>query len=281
MKRYIATFFAGAVIAASAFAGTYYEAKTTTQGGKGADAQRATVKAWVDGDAAKIEFVQSGNPLLQEGGYLVTRDGGETVYFVNPKDKTYAAFDMRGMMQFAGGAMKMVNMKISNPTVEKLEEKPGPPIVGLPTTYVKYRTTYTMSMSIMGFKSENKTDQVQEVWATPELAARAFGVWLRKEPPSLGDEEFDKLMRMEMGKVKGVPLKMITTTTTTDTKKGRTETTTTTMEVTTLQVVPVPASTFEIPASYTETQLLPMGGQEGEEGEGNPFSKMFGGKKKG
>ncbi len=281
MKRSAATLIVGVLSVTSAFAGFYYESKTSTQGGKGAEAQRATVKGWVEGNNAKVELVQSGNPLLQEGGYLVTRDGGDTVYFVNPKEKTYAVYDLRGVMQFAGGAMKMVNMKITNPTVEKLEEKPGPVLLGLPTTYVKYRTTYNMSMSVMGFKSENKTEQVQEVWATPELVAKAFGVWLRKEPPVTGDEELDKLMKMEMGKINGVPLKMITTTTTTDTKKGRTETTTVTMEVTTLQAVPVPESTFEIPASYRETQLFPMGGKEGEQGEENPFAKMFGGKKKG
>lgn len=281
MKRILGALFVGVLSVTSAVAGFYYESKTSTQGGKGADAQRAMVKGWVEGNNAKIELVQIGNPLLQEGGYLVSRDGGETVYFVNPKEKTYALFDMRGMMQIAGGAMKMVNMKITNPTVEKLEEKPGPALLGLPTTYVKYRTTYTMSMSIMGFKSENKTEQVQEVWATPELAARGFHVWLRNEPPSTGDEGFDKLMKMEMGKINGVPLKMIITTTATDTKKGRTETTTVTMEVTTLQAVTVPESTFEIPVNYTETQLLPMGGQEGQQGEENPFSKLFGGKKKG
>ncbi len=281
MKRIVVVLCVGVLSVASTFAGTYFESKTSSQGGKGADAQRATVKGWVDGNSAKIEFVQSGNPLLEEGGYLVTRDGGETVYFVNPKEKTYAAFDTRGMMQFAGGAMKMINMKITNPSVEKLEEKPGGLLVGLPTIYTKYRTTYTMSMSIMGFKSENKTEQVQEVWATPELVAKAFNIWLRKEPPSVGDEQFDKLMKMEMGKIKGVPLKMITTTTTTDTKKGRTETTTVTMEVTTLQAVPVPESTFEIPATYKETQLFPAGGQEGQQGEDNPFANMFGGKKKG
>ena len=40
----------------------------------------------------------------------------------------------------------------------------------------------------------------------------------------------------------------------------------------------VPASTFEIPAGYTETDLFGGTGGEGEDGE-NPFAKMMGGKK--
>ena len=39
---------------------------------------------------------------------------------------------------------------------------------------------------------------------------------------------------------------------------------------------------FAVPAGFKETQLLPTGepGEGGEEGEGNPLAKMFGGKKK-
>lgn len=280
MKRYVVTILTGVLIAASASAGIYYEAKTTAQGGRGADAQRATVKAWVDDDNAKVEFVETGNPLLSAGGYMLTRDGGETMYFVNPKDKTYAKYDVKAMMQFAGGMTKMVNLKITNPRVEKLEERPGGVVLGMPATYYKFRTTYGSSMSVMGFKSESQTETVQEMWVVSELLGRAFGTWLRKEPPSMGDPEMDKLIALEMGKVQGVPLKMVTTSTVTESKKGRTETTTVTMEVTKLEKVPVPESTFVIPANYTETQLMPLG-EGGQEGDDNPFSKMFGGKKKG
>lgn len=277
MRRWVVAMLVGVLTAASAHGGTYYEAKTSADGGRGAEYQSATVKAWVDGDNAKVEFVQTRNPLLAEGGYLLSRDGGATVYFVNPKEKTYAIFDPAAMAQMMGGISKMIDLKVSNLSVEKLEESIGQPLLGMPTKYYKYRTTYTTATKILGMRGETRTEQIQQIWAAPGLIGAAFGVWLKKEPPATGDPEFDKLVRAEVGKVEGVPLKMITTTTTTEAKKGRTETTTITMEVTNLQVIPVAASTFELPRDYREVSLVPGAG----EGEDNPLSKVFGGKKKG
>jgi len=286
MKR-VATTLAVAValaIAPVAGAGMYYEAVTRGEGAQGAEMADSTVKAWVDGESAKVLFDESGNPMMAQGSYIVTRDGGKTMYLVNPEEKTYAVWDMEAMMGMAGGAMKMargmMNMKFSEPTVEKLGEEPGGSMLGLSTTHYRYRTTYTMSMSFMGMKNESKSDQLQDVWSTTELKQAGFGAWLRTSPPKTGDEELDRLITSEMAKVHGVPLKSITVTTTTDTKKGQSQTTTVTTEVTKLEKVSVPASTFEIPAGYTETQLIPTG-EEGEEGEqpANPLSKLFGKKK--
>lgn len=270
--------------ASTAGAGMYYEAVTRGEGAQGANMADSTVKAWVDGDNAKVLFDEAGSPMLQEGSYLVTRDGGKTIYLVNPEDKTYAVWDLDAMMGMAGGAMQMargmMNMKFSEPEVEKLAEEPGGTRLGLPTTHYRYRTTYTMSMSFMGMKNETKSEQLQDVWSTTELKQSGFGIWLRREPPKTGDEQLDRLIAKEMDKIHGVPLKSVTVTTTTDTKKNETRTTTMTTEVTKLDTMSVPSSTFEIPAGYAETQLLPTGEDGGEGDEpANPLSKLFGKKK--
>ena len=279
----LAVFLATAT-ATAAGAGMYYEAVTRGEGAKGAEMADSTVKAWVDGDNAKVLFDESGNPMMEQGSYLVTRDGGKTVYLVNPKEKTYAVWDLDAIMGMAGGAMQMargmMNMKFSEPEVEKLAEEPGGSMLGMSTTHYRYRTTYTMSMSFMGMKNQTKSEQLQDVWSTTELSEAGFGIWLRREPPKTGDEGLDRLIATEMDKIHGVPLKSVTVMTSTDTKKGETRTTTTTTEVTKLDKVSVPSSTFEIPAGYTETQLIPTG-EEGEEGDEpvNPLSKLFGKKK--
>jgi hypothetical protein len=176
------------------------------------------------------------------------------------------------MMQFAGGAMKMMNFKYSDLKVEKLAEGPGGVVAGLPTTHYKFRTSYTMSMSFMGMNQSTKIVKEEEIWSTSKLVEAALGLWLRKSPPKLGDEELDKMIAAETSKIDGFPLKRKTVQTTTD-SKGKTETTTTIMEVVELQVTAVPASTFEIPAGYKETSLL------GDD-ENNPLAKMMGGKKR-
>ena len=264
---------AGILFAVTARAGVYYEAKTVAEGGKGVDQENTTVKAWVSGDAAKVEFVASNNPMLEPGAYLLTRDAGNTLYLVNPKDKTYAKYDLDAMMSMAGGVMKMMNLEVSEVKVEKLEEHPGTPVAGIPTVYSKYRTSYRQTMSFMMMKQDNRVEEINEVWSAPSLVEKALGVWLKPTPKKTGVESFDRLIAAEMSKIPGFPLKVRTVTTTTD-KKGKTQTTTVTMEVTTLQAMPVPESTFALPADYKEVSLLPTG--EGEGGE-NPF---FGGRRR-
>jgi hypothetical protein len=268
------------MLAAPSFAGVVYSAKTTGEGAKGAEMQSSTVRAWVSEGNAKVLFEASENPMTESGSYLITRDGGQTIYLVNPEDKTFAKWDLEAMMQLASGAMKMVNLKITDPKVEKLGESLGEPIIGVPTTHYKFRTSYGMQMKFFGMSQSNTIVQDEEIWSAPSLLDAGFGIWLRKSPPKTGDDQFDALMRSEMQKMNGFPLKRLTVTTTTD-KNGKAQTTRTTMEVTEMQMVPIPASTFEIPPDYKETQLLPTGeGEEGEPGGENPLAGLFGKKKK-
>jgi hypothetical protein len=148
----------------------------------------------------------------------------------------------------------------------------------VPTTHYKFRTTYGMQMKFFGMSQSNTIVQDEEIWSGPSLLDAGFGIWLRKSPPKTGDKDFDALMKSEMQKMSGFPLKRLTVTTTTD-KKGKQETTRTLMEVTEMKVQPVPDSTFEIPSDYRETELLPTG-EEGQEGSENPLAGLFGKKNK-
>ena len=65
----------GIMLSAPAFAGIYYEA-TTKADGRAGQGQAAVVKGWVHGDKARVEFVESGNPMMAKGGYMLTKDGG-------------------------------------------------------------------------------------------------------------------------------------------------------------------------------------------------------------
>ncbi|MGC8915797.1 MAG: DUF4412 domain-containing protein [Thermoanaerobaculum sp.] len=267
---------AGQLFLGLASAGVYYEAKTTGEG-RAAKQQEAFVKAWASGEAAKVVFESSANPMAKPGTYLLSTDGGQTMVLVNPEDKTYAKWDLDAMVHMAAGVTKMMNMDITDFNVKKLEEKPGGLVAGVPTTYYKFRTTYRQTMKFMMMQRDDRVEEVHELWVAPELVEKALGVYLRKTPPKTVSEGLNRLMAAEFEKIKGIPLKMRRVVTTQD-KKGNTETNVTTMEVLKLQAMPVPESTFAIPAGYKEVSLLPSG--EGEEGEENPMAKIFGGKKK-
>ena len=266
------------VFAAHSFAGVYYVAQTTAEGSKGAEQQNMIVKAWASGDSGKVVFEESKNPMMGKGTYIITKDGGKTMFLVDPKEKTYMKWDLDSMMGLVGGAMKMMNLKFTDPKMDFLGEEPDGMVAGIPTTRYSYRTSYAMSMSFMMMKKNSRVVKDEEIWAATKLADAALGIWLRKTPPKTGNEDMDKLIQAEMSKVKGFPLKRKTMTTSID-EKGNKEVTTITMEVTELQMVPVPDSTFEIPSDYKETSLAGTGEGDTSE-ESNPLLKMLGPKKK-
>lgn len=262
--------------APQAVAGIYYKAVTTTDGSQGT----FQVEAWVDGPKAKIQFEESGNPMTPAGSWLVTTDGGETLYLVNPEEKTYTRFDLAAMLQTLNQVMEsmgpMMDFEIANPTVKKLSEEPGGTLLGLPATHYRYRTTYDMNLKIMGMKRSNSTEIVQDIWSTEAVDAAALGVWMRKGQPT-GNESIDRLIQAEMDAIQGFPLKTVAVTTMTGGKKGGRQNTTRSETVVTEldQERSIPDSTFEIPAGYEETEMMPQGQQD--EGGGNPLKGLFGG----
>lgn len=266
---------AGLLLAAPALAATHYKSKTTTEAGS--RSQTMVAEAWIDGSKARIELQQSDNPVMGEGTYLLTQDAGKTLVLVNPKDKTYAKWDIDSMLQMVGGMLNamggMVKIEISDPKVEKLLEEPGGALLGIPTTHVRYHTTYVTSVRILAMKNESATDSTQDIWLAPALTEAAFGVWLRSSPPKTGNEMLDKLAASERSKLQGVPLKNVTVTKTVDKKRGRETVTTSETEVTELdRNASAPAGGFDVPAGYKETEMTPQG--EDQKGQ-NPFMNLF------
>lgn len=260
-----------ALAAAPAFAGIHYKATTRMENpqarGNNNDMQ---VEGWAAGDKARVEFRESSNPLMKKGSYLISKDGGKTIYLVSPEDKTYAAWDVAAMLGTMGGIMNgmgpLLKFEVSNPKVEKSLDEDGGTLLGLPTRHLRYRTSYTMTMKIFGRGNTSDVVIDQDVWATQKLPDPALGVWLRANPPRTGNEQIDKLITAQSGKIEGIPLKTVSVSTSTDQKRGQKTVTRTTMEVTQLDTAAtVTPSSFEIPAGYKETEMLiPQAAGRGE-----------------
>lgn len=249
-------------LADPALGGVYYKAVTTVAGQPGGD---TTIEAWVEGDKAMVAFLDSENPLTPAGTYLLTQDGGRTVLLVNPEERTYARWDLEGMVGAVGGMMKgmgpLLKFEVSQPRVEKLADEDGGSLLGMPTRHYRYRTSYEMKVKVFGMGQQSSVVSEQEMWTTAELRDAGFGVWLRKTPPSFNNEQLDALVAAEMSKVQGLPLKQTTIQTMTP-ARGKPTTTRTEMVVKELKQMAVPAGTFQLPSGYSETQILPtMPGQ--------------------
>ncbi|HEX7183461.1 MAG TPA: DUF4412 domain-containing protein [Thermoanaerobaculia bacterium] len=277
LRRSIVALTLLAAAASPAFAGIHYKSTTRTEA-PSAQPMVMQVEGWVSGPKAKIEFDEaSGNPMVRKGAYLVTKNGGQTLYLVDPKEKTYAEWDLQAMLGFAGSVMNgmgpLLKVEFANLKTEKLLDEDGGAILGLPTKHYRFRTSYTMKMRVMGMANESDVVTDQDVWVTQKLQDAGLGAWLRSSPPRTGNEQFDKLINAEWSNIQGYPLKMVSVSTSTPKKKGQPTTTRTTMEVTQLDAsATVADSAFEIPAGYEETQMMPAPGSEAG-GFGGLFNK--------
>lgn len=257
-RRCIATAAVAFIVALPATAGMYYEAATTVD--QGGNDQK--VRAWVDGPKSRVEFLTGKKKdLLAPGTYLVTTDGGETVYLVDPDEKTYSVWDLEALFATFGAVMEsmegVVDIDFTDLSSEKLLQEPGETMLGYDTQHVRWKSGYTMEMKILGMKRGQRVEMVQDSWVTSGLTDPGFAVWLRKDRFKTGNEGFDQLMAQEMGKVEGFPLRSVVQTTMRN-KKGKERTTTTTTVVEVLRQESVEDGLFEIPEGYRRVEMLPQ-----------------------
>lgn len=257
-------------LAAPASAGLVFTQEIKGEG-EAAKFQNMTMRSWIDTGGAKMEFVSSANPMMGAGTYLLIQQDADAMLLVNPKEKTYASFDVGQMMGSMGqmmGGQEGIKMSFSDPIVEKLVEEDGGVLLGRPTRHFRWRTRYTMTMAMpMGMSMVMATDQTQDIWvADIALDARIMRSFENIGAGASLPPEFQKLVEAAKQQQKGFPLKMVTVSSTKSTgtgmmakmmaRSGSEEPSTSTMVVTELSEERVPASVFAIPAGYTETELM-------------------------
>jgi len=240
-------------------AGLYFEQTVTSEGhGHGMEMR---IKGWAESGKAKILYEDSNNPILHKGDYLLTRDGGKTVYLVNPKEKTYSKWSMEELFAFmnrigqsTGGIVKI---DFQDPHSQTLVTEPGGTVLGHSTTHYRWKSGFTMAMKVAFMHTRNRLDTVTDAWVTKDVFDPGLFSWLRATVPTTGEPDLDKILQNNtrvMGD--GLLLKMNQTTTTTN-KKGKQRTSTTHFKVTKLVQENVDDSIFAMPSGYSETPLLP------------------------
>lgn len=246
-------------LALPSVAGIRFTAETRSEG-----KTETKVSAIVSGSRAKVTFLQGGTGVAAAGDYLLSPDAGRTLYMVSPATHTYTRYDVSSMLSGLGimvhdirGLMKVT---FESPKIEKIAETDGGRIAGLPTRHYTYRTSYTVSMQSPNVHKVTTTIE-EDIWTTSQVTDSALGVWLKKDQPATGDEELDRMIRGEMDKVQGFPVKRVTVTHTLD-SKGVEHIARSEMEVTALEQVSVPDLDFAIPGDYREVRPVRPGEEE-------------------
>ncbi len=263
-------------LAASAQAGLTFRQVVRSEGGPGAGGANMESQVWLEGDAMKIEFTgMPENPMFGRGSYMLMK--GDEVFIVNPEKQTYTRLDLEqlsGMMSSMTQAMggMGVEMRVERPRFEKLLEEAGPAIQGYPTQHYRYHTSYTMVMEMpVGGSMTNSSDTIDDVWTTTAIEvpidSQAFEAFAGAAPLP----ELRELTEAERAKMTGFPLKRVMVSKNESGGTGMMARmmkmgggggggeTTTTFEVVDIREQAIPASTFEIPAGYSEVEMMQQG----------------------
>lgn len=246
MKRSILTIAAAALfLATQARAGLVITTVVKSDGGNGNSADM-TGTGWFDGQKFRLDVKESGNPMMKKGAYLVTKDLNQNMYLVDPSEKTYMTWDMKAMVS-------MGSFKVSNIKSETILDEKGPAMLGLPTRHIKRRVSYTMEMSMMGFKNTQSVVDETESWITTKYQELMKAMKQSFMGFKTGNPDLDKLA--EAAHSDGLPLKEIRVSKGTDLKSGKTSSTTLTTEITSIKEQKIPDSMFEIPDGYSEMNM--------------------------
>jgi len=234
----------------TATAGIEFNAKVTDKSGRAV----TTTRGWVDGQKAKIEYVTGSNRgEVRRGSYILSKDGGKTVYMVDPQNKSYIKMDIDKLASQVGDFMNaagaFMKLEFTNPKFKTLLDERGPKMFGLSTRHVKTETSYTVTASVFGNKNVTAVDRKDELWLTKKLTDSGMQLWTQQRTIKTGNEDIDKIIAAETKRFDGIPLKIISVTTSRE-NSDKAEVTTLITEITSLKKAAVPNSTFEIPAGY-------------------------------
>ena len=260
-----------------ATAGTYVEQTVSSSGG----GINTKSRGWVDGDNGKLEFTKSDSEVMPKGSYLLTNDGGETAYLINPKEKTISLWDLDAIFaalgEFTKEAEGVVDIDFKDPEAEELGSEPGGELLGMNTTKRSWRTAYSLEMNVVFMKQNRRMETTTDAWLTDEIDVKALRtIWFAINPPKTGDPDLDLVLTQGISQVDSMPLKVVQRTSMKN-KKGRGKTSKTTMEITELREEAIDSSIFAMPEGYTEVPLFDFSGTGDEGGDGDdPLGELGG-----
>ena len=238
------------LVASLARAGVTYELSMNTTG---VAAPTFSGTASVDGERSRFELARGDGLLFKDGSVVLSSDGGRTLLVLDPKAKSYYKLSFDELFATAGALMKsmgsMVQLSISNPKVDVKATGPGGKIEGFATNKYEISTSYDLKMMVLGTDMSSSVEMDSEIWTTPDLEA-GNAVFLQDKSVRTGIPEMDTLITAQAGRVKGFPLRQVTTMR--STQRGKTTEQTTTMTVSNVREGAIEPAVFVLPAGYTE-----------------------------
>jgi hypothetical protein len=237
------------------------------------------------GDDAKIEILDASSStggsetFGGKGSYFIVKDAGKEMLLVSPNDKTYMKWDIAnmfaGMSKVVNAVGGLVKMQMSDIKISAEDLGAGETVQGYPTRHYRMIQNYTVSASMFGKKSNNRTETTVDYYFAPNLrianpfVSNSQQMAMLSQLDMFNNPDYKSQMTTAMAKMpkSGVPLKTVTTTVTTD-EKGKQETMTSVMEMVNFKTTNVPASAFAVPSDYKMIEMPNLDAAMAEGGKG-------------
>lgn len=228
-----------------------YDFRQSHQGERQSGApSEAQGKGIIDGDRSRVEF--TGGNAYPPGAFIISTLGANRVVFANPQTKAYAEMDLAGMTARLSSEIQIRNMRTR---VEQLPDHPT--VSGFPTDHYRIETTYEITLHRSPLSLTQNVHSVVEKWTTNAFGDVA-GAFVDLNAFRTGNAEIDQILESELAKVKGLPLRTVTTVTTTGAgslaRTGGRRVQTSELLLSNVRIESVASTAFEVPAGYTKAE---------------------------
>jgi hypothetical protein len=202
-------------------------------------------------------------PITDSAVRMIVTDSGKTITYLDAKKNQFLRVrpaEMVAQAQQMGG-MKM-DFSETSAKVDSLGA--GPAILGHPTSHYRVTTGMTMTISAMGQQQTVKIASSNDAYYATDIRGylNPFTTLTGGDMAAIfgtSNKEFGEKMKAIQQKLpKGTPLRASSSATIV--AQGQTRVTNSSAEVTGIQWVDTDAKAFEVPSTYTATQLPGMGG---------------------
>jgi hypothetical protein len=219
-------------------------------------------------DKMRLDLTMKGSasrvtPLADSVVSMIVTDSGKTITYLDSKKNQFLRVrpaEMVAQAQQMGG-MKM-DFSETSAKVDSLGA--GPMILGHSTSHYRVTTGMTMSISAMGQQQTVKIASTNDAYYANDVKGylNPFTTLTGGDMSAIfgtTNKDFGEKMKSVQQKLpKGTALRALSTATIV--AQGQTRITNTAAEVTGIQWVTSDPKTFEVPSTYTATQLPGMGG---------------------
>jgi hypothetical protein len=217
-------------------------------------------QCYAQGGNVRQDVLKGGSmPLMKEGSYMLFKKDSNSIFIINPKDKTYSELPIDAMMGIAASMMKI------EPGDVKVEKLAPEVISGYKCNHIKINSNYSMKMQLMGM--EMKVTQEQEIWGTKDLPVSELADLFILQAFKTGWKDLDEQISKQISAMQdiGFPIKSVTIVKQVSAKGAGTQTKTVESISYDIESKKLDDAIFKVPEGYKKIEMFSPGMMRGRQ----------------